>query len=114
MPAIGCLVDLVLDWADVETLAIFWADVLGRQIRDHQDGWISLSHGEDGHRLSFQQVSEYQPPQWPGQMVPQHAQVRALGATPADGHPGPRPPSVVHLLRPCWAPVLLGHHRAVT
>jgi len=95
VPAIGCLVDLVLDCADVEVLARFWADVLGRQVRDRQDGWISLGPGEDGHRLSFQQVRDYRPPQGPGQIVPQQmhldvlvddletadAQVLALGAT---------------------------------
>lgn len=95
MPAVGRLVDLVLDCADATLLAAFWAAVLGRDIEHRDDGWVSLSRGEDGHRLSFQQVGGYARPQWPGQDVPQQmhldilvldlaeadAQVRALGAT---------------------------------
>lgn len=106
MPPVGRLADLVLDCEDAPTLAAFWASVLGRNIAHREDGWVSLSRGEDGHCLSFQEVQNYQPPRWPGQEVPQQmhldvlvqdlataeAEVRALGATPMSEvlDPGPR------------------------
>lgn len=105
MPAIGRLADLVLDCADAPALATFWAAVLGRSIEHREDGWVSLSRGEDGHCLSFQEVQGYHRPRWPGQDVPQQmhldvlvqdlavaeAEVRALGATPLSEvlDPGP-------------------------
>jgi len=97
---------LVLDCLDALALATFWAAVLGRSIEHQEDGWISLSRGEDGHRLSFQQVKGYRRPQWPGQDVPQQVhldvfvedlfvaqeRVRALGAIALREvlDPGPR------------------------
>lgn len=95
MPAVGRLIDLVLDCPDAVALANFWAAVLGRRVEHREDGWVALSRGEDGHLLSFQQVEGYCPPQWPGQNVPQQmhldvlvenlgeaaARVSALGAT---------------------------------
>lgn len=106
MPAVGRLFDLVLDCPDADELANFWAAVLDRHLDDREDGWVSLSPGQDGHRLSFQQVTEYRPPQWPGQTVPQQmhldvlveelavasARVWALGAIPISDvlDPGPK------------------------
>lgn len=106
MPPVGRLADLVLDCDDAPALAAFWAAVLGRNITHREDGWISLSPGEDGHCLSFQEVQDYRPPRWPGQDVPQQmhldvlvqdlaiaeAEVRALGAIPLSEvlDPGPR------------------------
>ncbi|WP_328291354.1 VOC family protein [Kineococcus sp. NBC_00420] len=92
--AIGRLADLVIDCPDARLLAQFWQTVLGRDIDDDEDGWITLGPGPDGHRLSFQQVADYIAPTWPSQHHPQqmhldvlvedlptaHAQVLALGA----------------------------------
>jgi catechol-2,3-dioxygenase len=104
--AVGRLVDLVLDCRDAAALADFWMTVLGRQVEHREEGWISLSAGEDGHRLSVQHVEGYSPPEWPGQAVPQQmhldvlvedlesagARVTALGATPISDvlDPGPK------------------------
>ena len=106
MPAVGRLVDLVLDCPDALTLAAFWAAVLGRSVEHREQGWVSVSPGADGHRLSFQQVDGYRMPQWPSQEVPQQMhldvlvddlcaaeeQVRALGATALSEvlDPGPK------------------------
>lgn len=106
MPPVGRIADLVLDCDDAPILAAFWAALLGRSIEHREEGWVSLSRGEDGHCLSFQQVPGYQPPEWPGQRVPQQmhldvlvqdlavaeAEVEALGATALSGvlDPGPK------------------------
>jgi catechol-2,3-dioxygenase len=106
VPAVGRLADLVLDCSDAVALATFWAEVLDRDVEHRDDGWVSLSRGDDGHRMSFQEVEGYQPPQWPGQEVAQQmhldvlvedlkaadARVRALKATPLSDvlDPGPK------------------------
>ncbi len=106
MDGVGRLVDLVVDCPDAHALALFWAALLGRRIDEMTQGWVSLNQGEDGHRLSFQQVEDYAPPVWPGQRVPQQAhldvlvedleeadaRVTALGAIPLTDvlHPGPK------------------------
>lgn len=106
MVAVGCLVDLILDCPDPLALADFWAEVLDRSVEQREDGWVSLSSGADGHRLSFQQVDGYRPPRWPGHIVPQQmhldilvdelttaeARVTALGATSLSEvlDPGPK------------------------
>lgn len=106
MPPVGRLADLVFDCADAPKLAAFWAEVLGRSITNREDGWVSLSAGEDGHGLSFQEVEDYHPPRWPGQDAPQQlhldvlvqdlasaeAEIMRLGAVPLSEvlNPGPR------------------------
>ena len=106
VPAVGRLVDLVLDCPDAAVLARFWASVLDRRIEHHEDGWIYLDRGDDGHRLSFQEVESYSRPEWPGQGRPQRvhldvlvtdldvaeSSVIAMGATPISDvlDPGPK------------------------
>lgn len=102
----GRLGDLVLDCPDAPILAAFWAAVLGRSVERREEGWVSLSPGADGQRLSFQQVEGYRIPQWPSQQAPQQMhldvlvddlpaadeQVTALGATALSEvlDPGPK------------------------
>jgi len=106
VPRVGRLIDLVLDCPNAVALADFWAAVLERRVEHAREGWVSLSSGGGGHRLSFQQVADYRRPQWPGHEVPQQmhldvlvedleaaeAHVSALGATPMTGvlDPGPK------------------------
>ncbi|MEU9504011.1 VOC family protein [Streptomyces sp. NPDC048196] len=62
----------VLDCPDHAALAEFYAQMLGwRVTRGDEDDWIEVV-GPHGRVLAFQRVeSDYRPPQWPGQDVPQ-------------------------------------------
>lgn len=63
---------VVLDCADAERLAKFYADFLGgRAVPDPEDAdWVEVN-GFEGTPLACQRVDGYQPPQWPGQEHPQ-------------------------------------------
>ncbi|MEV8565305.1 VOC family protein [Streptomyces sp. NPDC051322] len=92
-----CLV--ALDCPDPESLARFYADVLGGEVkRDNGENWLEL-HAPDGVRLAFQRVPEHRPPEWPradansqqlhldfkvADIERAQEQVLALGATPLD------------------------------
>lgn len=61
----------VYDCPDPHALAEFYAALLGRQIDPDQRGdWVEIV-ADDGNRIAFQQVADYQRPQWPGQEHPQ-------------------------------------------
>ena len=91
---------VVLDCPDPEVLAQFYGELLGWKIST-SDGWADI-RAEHGDCISFQQVADYTPPQWPGQGVPQQmhidvnvdnldeaeAAVLALGATKHEHQPG--------------------------
>jgi catechol 2,3-dioxygenase-like lactoylglutathione lyase family enzyme len=69
---IGTLDVIVFDCADVDALADFWAEVLGRRKFSDDPSWAEIV-GRDGGRplLAFQRVDDYRAPEWPGQIVPQ-------------------------------------------
>lgn len=92
---IGRLEAVVLDAADPQELARFYAQLLGwRVIRVDDDGWADIGDGAGG-RLSFQHAPDHRPPRWPDPAFPQQfhldievadveaaePQVLALGAT---------------------------------
>ncbi len=90
----------VLDCPDPAALARFYAEMLDWSV-EVDDDWADI-RSEDGLRLSFQQVADYRPPDWPGQQLPQQfhldvevddldeaeAAVLALGATKHAHQPG--------------------------
>ncbi|MDB5280870.1 MAG: glyoxalase [Ferruginibacter sp.] len=93
---IGTLDVIVLDCPDPNSLADFYAEVLGMRKFSDDPGWAELVGRDQGRPLlAFQRVENYTPPQWPGQDVPQQihldvkvddldageAAVLALGAT---------------------------------
>jgi catechol 2,3-dioxygenase-like lactoylglutathione lyase family enzyme len=94
---IGTLEVLVIDCPDPNTLADFYAEVLGMRKFSDDPGWAEiLGPGAPRPIIAFQRVEgEFTPPQWPGQDVPQQMhldvkvddldvaeeQVLALGAT---------------------------------
>ena len=91
---------IVLDCPDPARLGRFYAALLDWKVDDSQE-WVEI-RGEDGQCIAFQQVTDYRPPQWPGQDVPQQmhldvvvddldaaeAAVLELGATKHEHQPG--------------------------
>ncbi len=90
----------VLDTADPRSLAEFYCAVLGWEIQDASDDWVTI-RGAGGPGMAFQLAPGYVPPTWPDEAVPQQVhldldvpdldrgeqQVVALGARPT-GLPG--------------------------
>lgn len=92
---------LVIDCPDPAVLAEFYGAILGwTPSVDADGGWADIRSG-DG-RIDFQRVEAHNPPQWPGQEVPQQMHldvdvddldeaegaVLALGAVKHDHQPG--------------------------
>lgn len=91
----------VIDCPDPAALAGFYAALLGWSVTE-EDGWVDLRPADGSNCISFQQVSGYRAPVWPGQEHPQQmhldvvvddlsdgeAQVTALGAVKAEHQPG--------------------------
>lgn len=98
--AIAQLPRVVLDCPDVAVLARFYAELLGWKA-EIDDDWADV-RGDNGGRISFQQVPDYTAPQWPGQQAPQQMHidvdvddldageqaVLAIGATKHEHQPG--------------------------
>jgi len=90
----------VLDCPDPAALAEFYGKLLDWKTEISPD-WAEV-RADYGDRIGFQQVSDYTPPQWPGQQVPQQmhldvvvddldtaeAAVLELGATKHEHQPG--------------------------
>ncbi|MFE2376134.1 VOC family protein [Streptomyces sp. NPDC059398] len=89
---------VALDCPDPETLARFYADVLGGRVERYAENWYDL-YVPGGARIAFQRAPGYRPPDWPqaGDNSQQahldfevddielaQEQVLALGATPLD------------------------------
>lgn len=74
MTPIARLAWTALDCSDPVGLAMFYSDVTGWPIDDHEsdDEWVQL-RSDSGPTLCFQRVADYQPPEWPGQSHPQQA-----------------------------------------
>jgi len=83
----------VLDTPDPRGLAEFYCAILGWEVQEAQDDWVTIGGG-DGGRLAFQLAPDHVPPTWPDKAIPQQfhldlnvpdldrgeAQVVALGA----------------------------------
>ncbi|MCP2244438.1 VOC family protein [Lentzea aerocolonigenes] len=68
--AVGYLYDVVIDCPEPAVVAEFYVKVLGGEIVDPTPQWMTM-RTPSGMRVSFQQVDDYSPPQWPGQEHPQ-------------------------------------------
>jgi hypothetical protein len=99
--AIARFPGFVVDCPDPRALATFYGAVLDWDARI-DDGWAEIRPADKSDCISFQQVEGYQPPEWPGQRVPQQMHldvivddldraetaVVELGATRAEFQPG--------------------------
>jgi catechol-2,3-dioxygenase len=61
---------VVLDCPDPNALATFYAQLIGWEVEDSDDEWVTL-RGDDDVRLSFQLAPDHQPPRWPDPQRPQ-------------------------------------------
>jgi Glyoxalase-like domain len=98
--AIARFNSIVLDCPDPGALATFYAALLDWKADIGAD-WADV-RADHGQCISFQQVPDYTPPQWPGQALPQQvhldvmvddldsakAAVLELGATRHEHQPG--------------------------
>lgn len=89
----------VYDCPDAGALAEFYGTMLDWKVTK-SPGWAEIR--ADDNCICFQQVDDYQPPEWPGQTTPQQlhldvmvedldegeAAVLALGATKHEHQPG--------------------------
>ncbi len=89
---------VVLDTDDPPRLAEFYRTMLGWQITDVADDWITITD-RAGTRMAFQLAIDHRPPTWPDNAVPQQlhldltvedleaasAYVESIGARPIDG-----------------------------
>ena len=103
MTPIGRFSLVALDCPDALVLADFYGRVTGWK-SDPQDGdtWVEL-RSESGATIAFQQVTDYEPPDWPAGLLSQQAhldfdvadldvgeqQVLAIGARKASVQPDP-------------------------
>ena len=98
--AIATFPSIVIDCPDPSALATFYGALLDWKV-DASSDWADI-RADYGQCISFQQVEDYTPPEWPGQRVPQQMHldvmvedldagetaVLALGATRHDHQPG--------------------------
>ncbi len=99
--AIARYPSFVIDCPDPAAMAAFYAALLGWE-SDVRDDWANVRPADGSNCISFQQVKDYMPPQWPDQRVPQQMHldvivddldaaepaVLALGATKHEYQPG--------------------------
>jgi catechol 2,3-dioxygenase-like lactoylglutathione lyase family enzyme len=70
---IGRLEKTVLDCPDPRLLARFYAQVLGMQVVEDDDGWVVIGRAAGWRELAFQRARAWSPPTWPEGEVPQQA-----------------------------------------
>ena len=98
--AIARFPSIVLDCPDPASIATFYGEMLDWKV-DISDDWADI-RADYGQCISFQQVANFTPPEWPGQEHPQQMhldvvvdnldtaerEVLALGATKHEHQPG--------------------------
>ena len=67
--AIARYPSIVIDCPDAAALAEFYAAMLDWKV-ETKPGWADI-RADYGQCISFQQVEDYAPPNWPGQQMPQ-------------------------------------------
>lgn len=65
--------DVVLDTDDLARLAEFYSQLLGWPITVRNENWWTVQSEGGGTRLSFQLATNYRPPTWPANEVPQQS-----------------------------------------
>ena len=119
---IGRLHHLIIDTAEPERLAEFYAGLLGLSVTYRSDDFVVVAENDHTSGLAFQLAPDHAPPRWPDPAYPQQLhldvmvedpdeagpQVVALGASPLLGgdhvyaDPSGHPFCLVR--RPAWAP----------
>jgi catechol 2,3-dioxygenase-like lactoylglutathione lyase family enzyme len=111
---------VVLDTPDPAGSAAFYSKLLGADVANADDDWVSLKGAANGLRLAFQLAPNLIPPTWPDATIPQQfhldlfvenldaAEQRAvsIGARPVEG-PDPSPDDFRVYLDPAGHPFCL-------
>jgi catechol 2,3-dioxygenase-like lactoylglutathione lyase family enzyme len=103
VPMSVSLAGVVLDSVDPRALARFYCRLLGWEIDQDEEEWVTVRAPGGGTHLSFQAEPEYQPPTWPSDRRHQqmmlhldfavddleaaHAHALSVGAIPAPWQP---------------------------
>ncbi len=96
---IGSLRNTVIDCPDPQALASFYNAVLGWQVTDSDDDWVTIQPSPEQPGIAFQLAPDHVSPDWPDPTRPQQfhldltvadadaaeAQVLALGARKLPG-----------------------------
>lgn len=61
----------VIDCPDPAQLAAFYSALLDWKVTVDDGDWAQIGPPEGGNRISFQQVEDFRPPEWPDQELPQ-------------------------------------------
>jgi hypothetical protein len=99
--AIAQFPGFVIDCPHARTLADFYGALLDWEVKGDAE-WAEIRPADGSGCISFQQVADFRPPQWPGQDVPQQMHLDVvvedldtaerptldLGATKAEHQPG--------------------------
>jgi hypothetical protein len=56
---------VVFDCGDAVTLATFYWNLLGGELSTDDHQWCEVRLASKGCKLAFQQIEDYQPPEWP-------------------------------------------------
>jgi catechol-2,3-dioxygenase len=67
---IGRLYEVVIDCPEPASLARFYSELIGYEVKYQDDDWVTLAAG-DGVRVAFQRVADHRPPDWPDPAHPQ-------------------------------------------
>jgi catechol 2,3-dioxygenase-like lactoylglutathione lyase family enzyme len=110
--------NVVLDTDDPPRLAEFYTALLGWQVAETEDDWITIK-GDSGTEIAFQLALNHKPPTWPDNAVPQQfhldldvddldqaaAYAESIGARRAAG--GDHAPDFIVFLDPSGHPFCL-------
>jgi len=72
---IGSFELLIIDCPDPQALARFYSELIGAEIVGYDPDWAEIALPIGRPLLAFQQVENYNPPQWPSQDVPQQMHI---------------------------------------
>jgi predicted enzyme related to lactoylglutathione lyase len=66
---------VVLDAPDIRVMADFYCAVLGWQVEDENDSWVTIRDAADPRStgMAFQHAPNFVAPTWPSELVPQQS-----------------------------------------
>ena len=75
---IGRLHTVVIDCPDPAALALFYAELSGWPLVEHDEDWCTVGDGLTGPRLAFQRAPTVLAPTWPDPSIPQQVHLDFL------------------------------------
>ena len=123
---IGRCHHVVVDCPEPQSLAAFYAELLGLPVTYSSDDFVVVSHDDTTSGFAFQRAPDHRPPRWPDPAHPQqmhldvmvddldvaHERVLTIGARPLPGgdhvYADPAGHPFCLIPRPHWAPPVGG------